>query len=247
MHDDIDLVRAELGELVDTLVDERRPSQPFGTYVLAPTDPATELGRHVERAVFLETFGDVPELLASEYAPYDGASVFFVVVDHRRRVPAGTIRVILPSPAGFKSLDDLLPVWGVSVHDVLRSAAPWDLRRLWDFATLAVVPDYRGEAALGIVTQALVQAIAMVGRRAGGSRFVAILDVPVLRMLQWRMGRPFERFPGLDDRPYLGSPASAAVWGDVAQGDARRQSVDPFLHELIFAGRGREPILSSPD
>jgi len=87
MQPAIALARAELGELADELIDERHPTEPFGVYLLAPEDPRAELGRHVERAVFLETFGNIGQLLASEYATYEAASVFFVVIDHRRRLP----------------------------------------------------------------------------------------------------------------------------------------------------------------
>ena len=140
MKHHIDLIRAEQAEIVDAVVAERyaaspfdplrssAPAQPFGTYVFAADEPGAALARAVEREVFLETFGDTPEVLDAEYAQYDDASVFFVVVDHRRRVPAGMMRVITPSPAGFKSLDDLLPAWGVPPHDALRSVdTSWDL------------------------------------------------------------------------------------------------------------------------
>jgi hypothetical protein len=247
MQSDIDLVRTELGELADGLSSRRQPTEPFGVYVSAPEQPGAELGRHVERAVFLEAFGNTPELLSAEYGDYESASVFFVVLDHQRRVPAGMMRVIVPSRAGFKSLDDISRRWGEPFEAVLaRVDSSWDLGRLWDLATLAVAPEYRGEAALGLVTQALVQALTMVGQRAGVRRWVGILDLPVLRMLQWRMGQPFRLFPGLDHRSYLGSAASAAVWGDAARWDAHLFTVDPILHDVLFAGRGLEPVLSTP-
>ncbi|MFN8028407.1 MAG: hypothetical protein U0W40_19220 [Acidimicrobiia bacterium] len=182
------------------------------------------------------------------HASYEAASVFFVVVDHRRRVPAGMMRVIMDSPAGFKSLEDLMPVWGVSPAEALRSIdAAWDLTHVWDFATLAVSREYRGEATLGLVTQALLQALTTVGQRSGGTHFVAILDAPVMRMLQWRLGRPFEPFPGLHARSYLGSASSIPVWGELARWDRQLELADPVLHEVIFRARGLEPIVSTPD
>jgi hypothetical protein len=247
MQPEVDLVRAELGELAGDLIARRQPTQPFGVYVLGPECPGAELGRYVERLVFLEAFGNTRELLSAEYGTYEPASVFFVVLDHRRRVPAGMMRVIVPSRAGFKSLDDVARLWSEPFERVLaRVDSSWDLTRLWDLSTLAVAPEYRGEAALGLVTQALVQALTMAGQRAGVRRWVGILDLPVLRMLQWRMGQPFQVFPGLDHRPYLGSSASAAVWGDDGLWDAQLLTVDPVLHDVLFAGRGLEPVLSAP-
>src|SRR5580700_6711894 len=85
---------------------------PLGVYLFHADDPAAELARHVERVVFMEAFGNTPELLAKEYAPYEGSSVFLCVMDHLRGLPAGTMRIVLPSEAGFKTIDDAAPVWG---------------------------------------------------------------------------------------------------------------------------------------
>jgi hypothetical protein len=243
----VDIVRAELAELADELIGARAPSQAFGVYVCRADEPGAELGRFVERGVFLEVFGNTPEQLSHEYDQYEPGSVFITVVDHARRVPAGMMRVLVPSAAGFKSLDDVLVGWGIALPELLATVDDeWDLGRVWDLATLAVAPEYRGEAALGLVTQGLLQALTMLGEGWGVDRYVAILDVPVLRMLQWRIGRPFDAFPGVDAREYLGSTASMPVWGSRRAWSAHLEATDPFLHQLFFEGRGLEPVLSTP-
>ena len=243
----VDIVRAELADLVDDLVAMHAPPQPFGIYVSRADEPSSELGRFVERGVFLEVFGNTPEQLAHEYDRYEPGSVFVTVVDHARRVPCGMMRVLVPSPAGFKSLDDVVDGWGVPLPELLaRVDDEWDLGRVWDLATLAVAPEYRGEAALGLVTQALLQGLTMLAEGWGVDRYVAILDVPVLRMLQWRIGRPFDGFPGIEPREYLGSAASAPVWGSRQAWSEQLAARDPILHELFFAGRGLEPVISTP-
>lgn len=247
MAEELDLVRAELAELAEQLIDRRRPTQPFGAYALASVDPCAELARAVERAVFLEAFENTPELLTLEYRHYEHASVFFVVLDHRRLLPVGTMRVIVPTPAGFKSLDDLGRFWDVPATEVLaRVDDAWDLGRFWDVATLAVAADYRGEAALGLVTQGLLQTVAMAALGWGVERFMAILDHPVYRMLQWRIGRPFREFPGIGPRAYLGSVASLPVWGDLAAWERHLRGADEIMHGVLFAGRGLEPVMSAP-
>jgi len=243
----VDIVRSELAELVDDLTAVRAPTQPFGVYVCRHDERGAELGRFVERGVFLEVFGNTPEQLAHEYDRYEPGSVFITVIDHARRVPCGMMRVLVPSPAGFKSLDDVLAGWDVPVPALLaRVDTEWDLDRVWDFATLAVAPEYRGEAALGLVTQALLQTVTVLGGVCDFDRYVAILDVPVLRMLQWRIARPFEAFPGVDAREYLGSAASMPVWGSRRAWSEQLAARDPVLHELLFAGRGLESVLSTP-
>lgn len=245
---DLDLVREELRELAEELIGPDRPTQAFGAYVCLSGDRTAELARFVERRVFLEAFANDSDLLATEYDRYESGSVHFVVVDHGRGLPAGMMRLILPSPAGLKSLDDLGPVWGVPAAEALRRVDDeWDLARVWDLATLAVNPEYRGNAALGLVTQGLLQTVNQVALRCGVLRYVTILDVPVLRMLQWKIGRPFAAFPGLDPLPYLGSVASVPMWCDMARWDASLRSRDVVLHEIIFAGHGLEPVLTPAD
>jgi len=244
----VNIVRAELADVVDELTAVRRPTQPFGVYVHRSDELGAELGRFLERAVFLEVFGNTSEQLAHEYDQYEPGSIFITVVDHARRVPAGTMRVLVPSASGFKSLDDVLVGWGVPLPELLASVDDhWDLGRVWDLATLAVAPEYRGEAALGLVTQALLQTLTMLGEGWGVDRYVAILDLPVLRMLQWRIGRPFDAFPGVDAREYLGSAQSMPVWGSRPAWSEHLAARDPILHELFFAGRGLEPVISTPN
>jgi len=221
---------------------------PLGVYLFRSTDPAAELARHVERVVFLETFGNTPELLTKEYAPYDDASVFLCVVDHLRRVPAGTMRIVLPSPAGFKTLDDAPSVWGEPVAAMAaRTEIDIDLTRTWDIATLAVAPEYRGKATMGLVSMGLYQALAMATTRCGIAWLLAILDVPVFRMIRWRLRMPMAGFQGVTARPYLGSPASMPVWCNVGDTERRLAVSDPDLHALYFKGVGMEPALQPLD
>ena len=248
MTDELDLVREELGELADDLIGPSPPTPAFGVYTCLSGDSGAELARFVERRVFLDAFANTPGLLSAEYEHYEPSSIFFVVLDHQRRVPAGMMRIILPSPAGLKSLHDIEPVWGEPVDAVLaRVDDAWDLGRLWDLATLAVNPEYRGNAALGLVTQGLLQSVNQVALRCGLLRYVTILDVAVLRMLQWKIGRPFHAFPGIEPRSYLGSAASVPMWCDMALWDASLAERDETMHHVLFAGTGLEPVLFAPD
>jgi hypothetical protein len=101
--------RADQIALIDGIVGPVRPRPPFGTYVVASTDPAAALGRQLEQEVFGDVFDNSPELLAAEYDAYEASSVFIIVVDHRRMVPAGVMRLVLPAPIGLKSLEDAAP------------------------------------------------------------------------------------------------------------------------------------------
>jgi hypothetical protein len=221
---------------------------PLGVYLMRAADPASELARHVERVVFMETFGNTPELLDKEYAPYDEASVFICVVDHLRAVPAGTMRILLPSHAGCKTLDDAAPVWGESIGTMAaRTGIDIDLSRTWDIATLAVAPEYRGKATMGLVSMGLYQALALATPRLGIEWLLAILDVPVFRMIRWKLRMPMAGFSGVRPQPYLGSPASMPVWCNVGDTERRLAVSDPDLHALYFEGVGMEPAVAPLD
>jgi hypothetical protein len=239
--DDTDAWRALARALAER---EARPAAPFGLYLLWPEDPAADLARHVEATVFAQTFGNGAELMAREYGPYEDASVFCCVLDHRRSLPAGALRLILPGPAGLKSLVDIAPTWAPSAAEVVEATDHvFDPGRTWDVATLAVADGYRD----GLVSQALYQAACVSAWRQRVRTLVTILDLRVLRLVQTRLGRPFQRYPGLGAARYLDSPASLPVWCDVEAWRARLAASDEVLHEVIFEGRGLEAAVSPPD
>jgi hypothetical protein len=221
---------------------------PLGVYLFRAGDPASQLARHVERVVFMETFGNTPELLAKEYEPYDDASIFLCVVDHLRCVPAGAMRILLPSEAGFKTLDDAGPVWDEPISAMAtRTGIAIDLARTWDIATLAVASAYRGKATVGLVSMGLYQALALATPRCGIDWLLAILDVPVFRMIRWKLRMPMAGFTGVAAHPYLGSPASMPVWCNVSDTERRLAVSDPDLHALYFQGVGLEPAIRPLD
>ncbi len=241
---DLDLV---LREQCAALVERSGSSQPFGLHVVPSTDPAAELGRIVERVVFGEFFNNTPELLAEEYDPFEASSLFLCVIDQRRLVPAGVSRVIVPSAAGFKSVDDIARVWGENPADVIaRSGSGLDLRRCWDVATLATTADYRGEASQGLVSLALYQAIIMSALASGTPWLVAVMDLTAINLLSERIGAPFSRFPDIEPRRYLDSPASLPVFVDLPAYGQRLAAADEAIHSILFRGTGLEAAVWTP-
>jgi hypothetical protein len=222
--------------------------EPFGAYVFGIDGPGAELGRHLERRVFLESFGNTVEDLTREYAPYESSSLFILVIDHRRHLPAGVIRVVRASPAGFKSLNDLEPGWGESAEEVMRrTALDVGPDKIWDVATLAVPLEYRSRAAGGLVTMGLYQTLTMGARVSGVDLLVTILDMPVFRMLRWKMHMIFAGYLGVEPKPYLGSLASVPAWCDLIYADQHLAAVDPALHGILYKGVGLEPGLRLAD
>jgi hypothetical protein len=237
--------RSVLHDIVDAVV---RPSPaPFGAYVFAHDHPGARLGRALEGAVFEEAFGNDAQLLAAEYGPYEDASVFVVVIDHVRRLPAACCRLVLPGGrAGLKSVNDLSRGWCSDPADLLAAELP-QLRSetTWDWATLAVDPDYRSPHGYGIAALGLYQTIGRTATRVGARHVLAILDAGVYRMQRLRFVQPFVAFGPA--RPYLGSLASFPVCMDLETWGERLALVDPELYSIIFQGRGIEPALQPAD
>jgi hypothetical protein len=245
----IALDREELRELGGRVIATAGgPSEPFGVYAFAAHAPESELARHVEREVFYEFFKNTPELLAAEYGPYDTSTLFVCVLDHLRRLPAGVIRLVLPSPAGLKSLGDVQSVWGERVDDVLvRTNLTLDNDRVWDVATLAVDSEYRGKATDGLVSLALYQSVSQLALRCNVGWVVTILDLVVLNLIQQATSQAFEGFAGLEPRPYLDSPASLPVYCDLEAYYARLETADPSMYEILYEGQGLEPAVRPLD
>lgn len=232
----------DLRALVD-LVADPDAEEPMGLHLFDSDDPGARLARHVERVVFAEAFGNTPELLEAEYGRYEPSSVFLCVLDYRRRLPAGAIRLMLPRPdgSGSKTFDDVEPFWGTSFEELAhRNGVRFPAGATWDIATLAVDPAYRAPAATGLVSTALYQGLFVTALACGVDHHVAILDRRVHLFLQRTMHQPLRELRGAGPLPYLGSPASVVVWMGTADWKRRLLAVDRQLHDLMFEGVGLE-------
>jgi hypothetical protein len=222
---------------------------PFGAYLFAASDPRSALARTVEEAVFDEVFGNPPELLAAEYGPYEGATVFSCIVDHHRLRPAAAKRLVFASPAGFKSLDDIeRGPWGQPVPEVLaRTGLVLEPARTLDVATAAVAPDYRGARSSGLVSLAMNQVTSRLSVLCDVAWWVTILDVQVLELYQRTLHRPMRFYHGIEPLSYLDSPLSVPVYCDIEPWRRRLAVVDPALHAVLIDGVGLEEAVAPLD
>lgn len=238
----------DIEQITRSAVDaEGRGDTPFGLYVVRGTEPASEMGRSVEREVFYDFFGNSPELLAAEYGRYEASSVFLCLVDHLRMKPAGVFRIVLPSSAGLKSFHDVEQEWGIEVPDLLdRSGLTLDEASYWDAATLAISADYRGDAASGMVRLGLCQALCMLAARTDVPYLVTIMDVLVADLMQRYLQRPWQSFKRVEPKSYLGSSSSLPMFIDAHEYRSRLALIDPDTHDLLFMGVGTEAAISTP-
>jgi hypothetical protein len=245
---ELDLVREELREMARRVIQRAgNPPEPFGVYLIAADDPDSELGRSVERAVFGQWFGNSPELLEAEYSTYDPATYFICVLDHVRSLPAGAIRITVPSARGLKTFADIERVWKQSVPEVLeRSGLDWGADDVWDVVTMTVHDDYRGKATDGMISLALYQAVVRSLRSGGARRFVAVLDLHVVKLMQDLTTEPFHEFAGVQPMSYLDSPLSAPFYCDFDEYEPRLAAADPGMHGILFLGVGIESVVREP-
>jgi hypothetical protein len=245
----VDLPQEELREVAAGVVAAAgSPTEPFGLYGFAGAAQESVLPRAVERNVFAEQFGNSPELLAAEYGDYEPSTFFFCVIDHRRALPVGSVRLILPSPAGFKTLADIERTWKLPLDDTLqRSGLELDHDRIWDVATIAVDREYRGKVTQSLVSGSLYQAICRGAYLAEVGWVIAVLDLVVLDLIQTISHDAYQRFAGCEPMNYLDSPASLPVYCHADTYLPRLAEIDPLTYELLIEGRGMEEAVRPPD
>jgi hypothetical protein len=211
----------------------------YSVHSVPATHPAAELGREIEREVFAETFGNTREQLEGEYRAYDQASVFLLAIDRHLREAVGTMRIIVPSDAGHKSVIDLeRDPWHEDHLEVLaRTPGAPRLEVTWDIATLAVPRRHRSLDRIVSRSLMAVFAHATHASLATGTParyWVSMLDLPVLELIQRTWNRPFRPWTGVAAGSYLDSPASLPVWTDT-RAWIRRCSVEtPRLHDQML-------------
>ena len=209
-------------------------------------DPIGELldaTRACEAEVFLERYGNTAEQFQVEYGPYEDSTVF-MALEARGRVVAAC-RIILPSAAGLKSLNDAAgPPWQIDSHRA-AGAARIDLQRTWDVATICIRRDagpHRHFAAA-----ALYYGISQAARINGMQTLVMILDERA-RQLLTACGLVTRALPGTHPAPYLGSPASTPVYGHLAEMADVQRRLNPDAYRLIGQGVGLDGVaLPAPE
>ncbi|SOD74545.1 hypothetical protein SAMN05892883_3731 [Jatrophihabitans sp. GAS493] len=204
-------------------------------------DPQGEMldaARACEADVFLETYGNTAEEWEEEYGAYESSSIFIALAEQGGDV-LGAARLLLPSSAGFKSLDDTSrPPWNVDGYRAAEAAGV-DLSRTFDFATIGV---RRGlEGAARFASAAMFHAISKVALANDLPNAVMIMDEHA-RALVTAIGGTTHVLPGTHTAPYLGSPASTPLWSNVPQMLDNQRRLYPDAYRLITLGIGLDGI-----
>lgn len=228
--------------------------------LVAHSPAERDAARTVEAKVFLQAFGNTPEVMEQEYGPYDGRSRFVTVIDDETGAALGVARLILPDATGpVKSLIDVAgPPWQLDVHESLQ-ATGLAARPVWDVGSLAVDRRFRTGASGAEVTVALCHGVLVHSLACGAEGLVTILDDRILRVVR-AMGMPWQPMAGATSQYYLGSPASTPcvmLLGAVADSiRTRRPELAPAIVDGVFRSitcdpadltSGRGGPLAEPD
>jgi hypothetical protein len=213
----------------------------FVGLAIGTADPLADVARTVERQVFEAAFGNDAATMVAEYGPYEERSLFFLVIDRATGVPAGAGRVI---DGGGKTLDEAPRYIGLTPTAIAGAHGLHD-GRIWDFATLAVLPEHRGRSGVAVSTM-LYRTFLNAGRRAEVRHIVCMLDHRAHRNMML-LGAPLVPLAGSDPFEYLGSPSTRALYvpfGDLTpsigrQGDQLRRPGGAFTGEIRSRGLRR--------
>ncbi len=81
----------------------------------------------------------------------------------------------------------------------------------------------------------LYQTLTLAALHCGIDWFIAILDMPVFRILRWKLRMIFAGYEGIGPLPYLGSAASLPAWCDVTRPSggwpSRTRTCTPILRQ----------------
>ena len=195
--------------------------------------------------MFLQAFGNTPEVMEQEYGHYEERSRFVTVIDGEGGAALGVARLILPDVAApVKTLVDVVgEPWRLDVADSL-TAAGLSGRPVWDVASLAVDRRFRSGASGSEVIVALCHGVHQYSLNCGVEGLVTVLDDRILRVVR-AMGMPWTPMAGATSQNYLGSPASTPcvmVMSSVAESiRTHRPDLAPAVVDGIFDSIALDP------
>lgn len=230
-----------------SLRSRRQQLKKFAVFVLDGNSSFSDLGRMVEKEVFLQFFGNDESVFAVEYGPYEKSSKFIVVVDQKKLEPAGVLRIISHNKKGLKT-----------IIDSTISSSPWklDLKRLteehqldlsktWDLATIAVRKPYRGKRAKRLVRSALLHELYQQSKSNGINHWIALLDDRHISAYE-KIGVRVEAILGATGKPYLGSKSTTPILIDLKNLPMTVKERSRLVHQYFIKGRVLRTLISFP-
>lgn len=201
------LTRVESARLVRELT--RDVPGRLAVHLAGPDDHAALLSLQVTGEVFLDAFGNTPELLHREYAGLLPAMTHVVAVDKVAQAPVGALILQQGRADELKTLVDVAgPPWSLDPAEARAALdlAPGD-RTAADLLSLAVQRAFRNRT----IAPALIYAGWVASAARGVERWTAILDDALLGGLNLLTDGAVVPIGTARSAPYLGSPGSTPI------------------------------------
>jgi hypothetical protein len=216
----------------------RKPDPAGLTLHFDPAGALLESTLDCENDVFVDRYGEERTALEGYHAPFTGASTFLSLADEDGRVLA-MARLVFPSPAGLITLVDIADDPWKADADAVLAATGLDPARVWDVSAVCVRQTARGQSALfaAAIYHGMIKAM-QVNRVQG---FLAMLDVRVRRILNM-LGVVLHPLPGIETRPFWGSPATSPSYAHLDSLLAWQRTSAPDAYRLVTLGVGLDGI-----
>lgn len=205
-------------DTIDILIREKLQCEPLATdrtivcYELSSNDPLANVARTIERQVFHDKYGNTSEIMQQEYGPYEAQSRFYLSVDQHSQKPVGSLRIIENGVNSLKVVHDF-PV--VTEENLRQNHGVEDMQTCWEIGTLAILPEYRGRAQVGVQ---YYRALYLAAKSNHITHILAAIDKKVYeKIVTGYLGLPYVQIHGTAPTNYLGSPATIPIIGTVRE------------------------------
>ncbi len=153
--------------------------------------------------MFCHTLDYTPELVHSEYGPYDDVSVWIVLTNAHEGAVVGAIRAMVGKRGDLKLAADMRHWWDIDLTESLAAHGIDPTIGIVECATISVLPDWR-RADSHWPLRALCAAFGQLVLDVGGQWCVQLQDVSGPRLLGRQLGLPFEVINDLKPVDFLG-------------------------------------------
>ena len=234
------LTRTDTQNIIRKLINKKslRRIKRYGVYELKGSSSDSDVARTLECEVFNQYFGNDAHLMSREYGEYEDFSDFIVVIDQKKLLAVGVVRLVSHSNKSLKTLVDTTSdasPWKLT-HKKIQELHDLNYDKTWDIATIAVKRHYRNKTARRLIRSLLLHSIHNHALSNDAEHWIALLDDIHLNTFR-ELGIPVESLAGSSSKPYLGSNATTPIIvnvHDVASGIKKKSRI---THRLLIKGR----------
>ncbi|STX52853.1 Uncharacterised protein [Legionella busanensis] len=208
----------------------------FGIYFLNHDSPFGLLSRYVEAKVFWEVYRNDEELLNNEYEEYMPYSNFLLVIDHKEKLPIGSVRMMRPSKIGLKTFHTIVePPWSCDIQEIIHlNNLSEVLDSVYDITILSIVKEYRASSGFSVGLGVYLSMLGFIFKN-DIRYYISVIDVKLFKLLK-KIGLDVRVIKGTSGQSFLGSKCSYPTIFDCNQMRADVAKYAKYLSKLKLIG-----------